>query len=245
MLAGNEARMASLPHQSVKEAAAGPDLSWKSLYKAGGISAFLYVLLGIIVPAVLVFSARYDFDMDGAALLKFIAANTTWFFIFQTLVLVPGILAVVVFAALFAALKHLDKGYAALGATVAITMQILFVAYYPVLLGLVHLGGQYMAVTPARQVAFATAAEALIAQNNAFNPLYEGIFAISILIVSLVMLKGVFHKLVAYLGIATCAAAYIGLALWPIVGVAYFWWWFFFVIWFIAVGWKLYRLGSV
>lgn len=246
MLAGSqsETRMASLTHQSVEEAAEGLDLSWKGLYKAGGISAFLYVILGIIVPAVLIFSTKYDFDMDGAALLKFIAATKNWFLIFQTLVLAPGILAVVTFVALFAALKHLDKGYAALGVTVAITMQILFVAYYPVLLGLVHMGGQYMAATPAQQTAFATAAEALIAQNNAFNPIYEGVFAISILIISLVMLKGVFHKIVAYLGIATCAAAYIGLALWPLVGVAYFWWWFFFVIWFIAVGWKLYRLGN-
>jgi hypothetical protein len=47
------------------------------------------------------------------------------------------------------------------------------------------------------------------------------------------------------LGIATCIAAFIGLALWPIVGVAYFWWWLLFVIWFIAVGWKLYQLGGV
>jgi hypothetical protein len=247
MLAGNqsEARMIAMTRQTAEEAAAGPDLSWKGLYKAGGISAFLYVILGIIVPAVLIFFNQYDFDMDGAEILKFIAATKNWFLIFQTLVLMPGILAVVVFAALFAALKHLDKGYAALGAVLAITMQILFVAYYPVLLGLVHLGGQYMAVEPARQIAFETAAEALLAQNNAFNPLYEGVFAVSILIISLVMLKGVFHKFVAYLGIATFVAAYVGLALWPLVGVAYFWWWFFFVIWFVAIGWKLYRLDSV
>jgi len=60
---------------------------------------------------------------------------------------------------------------------------------------------------------------------------------------SLVMPKGVFHKSVAYLGIATFAAAIIALALFPIIGLTYFWWWAVFAIWFIAVGWKLYRLG--
>ncbi len=228
-----------------EETATGLDLSWKGLYKAGGISAFLYIILGIIVPAVMLLFREYDFDMDGAALLQFIAASKNWFLILQTLVLMPGILAVVVFAALFAALKHLNKGYAALGALIGITMQILFVAYYPVLLGLVHLGSHYMTVDPAHQIAFATAAEALIAQNNAFNPLYEAVFAISILIVSLVMLKGVFSKFAAYLGIVTSVSAYIGLALWPLIGVAYFWWWLFFIVWFIAIGLKLYRLGSI
>jgi len=58
------------------------------------------------------------------------------------------------------------------------------------------------------------------------------------------MLKGVFHKVIVYLGIVTCAAAVIGLALQPIVGIGYLWWWFFFMIWFMAVGWKLYRLGG-
>ena len=115
MLASNRSEASMMPaaQQSVDEVAASPDMSWKGLYKAGGISAFLYVILGIIVPAVMIVSTQYDFDMDGATLLKFIAATKNWFLISQTLVLAPGILAVVTFAALFAVLKHLDKGYAA------------------------------------------------------------------------------------------------------------------------------------
>ena len=52
------------------------------------------------------------------------------------------------------------------------------------------------------------------------------------------------YKGVAYLGIATCAAAFIALSLWPIAGVNYLWWWIFNFVWFIAVGWKLYQLGK-
>jgi hypothetical protein len=162
----------------------------------------------------------------------------------QTLVLGTSLLAIVSFMALFVALNPLNKGYAAIGAVIAITCQLLFMAYYPVLLGLVYLSDQYVAAMDTQQVILATAAESLIAQNNAFNPLYESLFGISILILSLVMLKGIFHKSIAYLGIATCVAAFIGLAIWPIVGVAYFWWWLLFLIWFIAVGWKLNRLGG-
>jgi hypothetical protein len=125
---------------------------------------------------------------------------------------------------------------------VTITCQILFMAYYPILLGLVQLSNQYAKAAEAQQNALATAAEALIAQNSAFNPIYESLFAIGILIFSLVMRKGVFPKSVAYLGIAIAPIAIIALALWPVVGIGYFWWWLFFAVWFIAVGRKLFRL---
>ncbi len=57
------------------------------------------------------------------------------------------------------------------------------------------------------------------------------------------MLKGVFHKSIAYLGIATFVAAITAMALFPLIGVAYLWWWTILTVWLIAVGWKLYRLG--
>jgi len=83
----------------------------------------------------------------------------------------------------------------------------------------------------------------LLAQNNAFNPVYESLFAAGILILSLVMLKGVFPRWVAYLGIATFPACIAAMSLWPLVGLNYFWWWAFFTVWFVAVGLKLLRLG--
>jgi hypothetical protein len=39
----SEERMISMPQQSAEETAVGPDPSWRGLYKAGGISAILYV----------------------------------------------------------------------------------------------------------------------------------------------------------------------------------------------------------
>lgn len=113
------------------------------------------------------------------------------------------------FIALYVALKHLNKSYAAIGAVAAIASQVLFLAYFPIVNGLLYLSDQYVATDT-----------------------------------DVVMLKGVFHKGVAYLGITTFIAAFIGGALKPIIGIGYLWWWALFMIWFIAVGWKLYRLGS-
>lgn len=220
------------------------DTSWRLFFRAGGISALLYVLLGIIVPFILVAAWSYDFHMDAEVLLKYIALHKVMWMTLQTLVLGTSILAIVAFVSLFLALKHVNKSLAALGAMVTSACQVLFMAYYPVLLGLVYLSNQYETASAVQQDSIVSSADALLAINNAFNPLYESVFATGILIISIVMLKGVFHKYVAWIGIAIAPVAFIGLSLWTIIGVGYFWWWLLFVIWFTAVGWKLYRLGQ-
>jgi hypothetical protein len=40
------------------------------------------------------------------------------------------------------------------------------------------------------------------------------------------------------------AVAIIGVALHPMLGIAYVWWWFFFMIWLLAMGWTRFRLGA-
>jgi hypothetical protein len=206
--------------------------------------AFLYVLLGVVVPGLLFLPVGYERGMNGDALLRFIADNRTWWIMVQSFSLGAPILAIVVFAAIFVALKDVNRSYAALGAIIAITCQILFVAFYPLTLGVVHLSDQYMTAVEARQVSLAAAAEALVAVLDAYNPLYEGAFAISILILSLVMLRGVFPRAVAYLGLAAASAAAVALSLWPLIGMGYFWWWLVIVIWFSGAGLRLYKLGS-
>lgn len=233
--------------ESTEMAIDTPDSSWKSLYTAGGICAFLYVLFALVVPFFLFMNnTQLSYMVSGSEILTLIISNgNAWWIALQTMVLGTSFFAIITFVALFVALQHLDKGKAAVGAITAIVIHILFIAYYPVMLGLSHLAKHYQTASDAQQMSFASAAEALLAINNAFNPLYESVFAISILFLSLVMLKGVFHKVVAYLGIITSISAFIALSLWPLVGIGYFWWWLFFMAWFLAVGWKLYRLGRV
>ena len=71
-----------------------------------------------------------------------------------------------------------------------------------------------------------------------------GTFALSILLLCLVMLWGVFPRGVAYAGPATAAGVAVALSLWPILGMDYFWWWLLSVVWFASAGWRLYGLDG-
>jgi hypothetical protein len=229
------------------EAVASPDPSWRDLYRAGGISAFLYIVL-LIVPIVLIFIMPQPPISDGAATLQYIASNKVLYITELVLFLAPSVLAMIVFLALYMALKHLNKSLAAIGALIGIASQIIGLAYNssPQSLNgaLVLLSSQYMAATTAIQkAAYATAAESLIAMTNAVSA--SGIlFSIGILIISLVMLRGVFNKGIAYLGVATGTIAVFSETFRPVIGIGYIVFFILEVIWLIAVGWKLFKLGG-
>jgi hypothetical protein len=245
--ASNKVETTSGAHDSASALITNVDLSWKGLYRAGGISAILYVLLALVIPTIQALTMEYfpsTAEYGGLEFLRFIAANRTWWLILQTLVLGTSIFPIVTFAALFLAIKHLDKSTAALGAMIGMVTWALFIAYYPVLMGTIYLSDKFITASASQQAVYAAAAEALMAINNAFNPLYEPLLAVSILLFSLVMLKGVFHKSIGFLGIATCVAAFVAVALWPVLNVNYFWWWTLLFIWLIAVGWKLLQLSK-
>ena len=231
--------------RSSREAVAAPDPSWRSLYGVGSVSAALYVVL-IIVPLVLLNTTPLPPLSGGAVTLQYIASHKPVYIIELVSFVGLSLPAMVVFLALYVALKHLNKSYAALGALVGIASEVIALAYNsspPSLnTGLLYLSDQYAAATTAAQrAAFATGAEGLIAVSNAVNA--AGILtAMGILILSLVMLKGVFHKGVAYLGIATGAIGIISEALRPIIGPGYYIYGLLLPIWFVAVGWKIYWL---
>src|SRR5579864_7259559 len=151
------------------EAVTAPDASWRSLYRAGGVSATLFVVL-VLVAIVLVVIAPPPLNVDGATTLQYIASHKVLYTIEQALWLAPSVFAAVVFLALFLALKHLNKSYAALGALAGFVSWILGLAI-PTTGGgapvLVYLSDQYAtAATAAQHTAIATAAEAFIAGNN-------------------------------------------------------------------------------
>ncbi len=228
-------------------AEAPADPSWSGLYRAGSVAAALFVVL-VIVPLVLIFTTPQPPISGGAATLQYIASHKfvylTEFVSFVGL----SVPAMVVFLALYAALKHLSKSYAALGALLGIASEVAALAYNssPQSLsgGLLFLSDQYGAVTTSAQhTALATAAESLIAMANGVGA--AGILtAIGILILSLVMLKGVFHKGVASLGVVTGVLGIVCEALRPLLGIGYAVYGLLLPIWFLAVGWKLYKLGS-
>lgn len=109
---------------------------------------------------------------------------------------------------------------------------------------MLFLSDQYAAADPERRQDLVAAAEAVTAPLDAYNPLYETVFAVSVLILSLVMLRGVFSRWTAFLGIAAAASELIGVSLLSLIGMGYFWWWLVFAVWFLAVGWNLWQMRS-
>jgi len=234
--------------RSLGEAETSPDPSWRSLYRAGGVSAMLFFVLNFVVLIVLdsitpqpLGSAEVGSLPSGVATLQYIASNRFVFVLEQALFLGPLVLLLVVFLALYMALKHLNKSYAAIGAIIGIASVVLGLTTFSIMLGLVYLSNQYVVATIVQRDALAATAEGLIAQYNAVS--VSGILlAISILIISLVMLKGVFHKAIAYLGIITGVVGIMSETLRPIIGLGYAVY-IILYIWLIVVGWKLSTLG--
>jgi hypothetical protein len=240
--------------RSSEEAVAGPDPSWSGLYKAGGVSGVLVGIL-FIINIVLLFTTPQAPSSGGVAYLQYIASNRSVYVIEQVLGLAPVFLEIVALLALYMAIKNLNKSYAAIGSLLAIVSQAIVLAYIT-FGGLVYLSDNYMAATTdAQRTAYATAAEWAIAVNNAvsaagIDPILTAC-AIGVLIISLVMLKGVFPKGIAYFGIVTGALGIISafgivvrpIAVPPPLGIGYIVYAFFLTIWFVAVGLKLYRLG--
>ena len=240
--------------KSSEEAVAGPDPSWRGLYKAGGVSGVLVGIL-VILNIVLLFTTPQAPSSGGAATLQYIASNRSVYIVEQALGPPLYFLEIVALLALYIAIKNLNKSYAAVGSVLAIVSQAIILAYVT-FGGLVYLSDNYMAATTeAQRTAYATAAEWAIAVNNAvsaagIDPILTAC-AIGVLIISLVMLKGIFPKGVAYFGIVTGALGIISafgiivrpIAIPPPLGIGYTFYSFFLVIWFVAVGLKLYRLG--
>src|SRR6266568_60117 len=223
-----------------------PDPSWKGLYLAASVCGILFVVLN--VAAIVILAIIPPAPSSGAATLRWIASNKTAYTLELILFVAPSVLAMVVFLALYMALKHVNKSLAAIAALIAIASEVTAAAInsspQSLNAALILLSDQYAAATAeAQRLAFATAAESLIATTNAVN-LAGVMLEVGILIASLVMLRGVFSKWIAYLGIVTGVVGILSEALRPVIGFAYIVYFVLEVIWLIAVGWRLYRLGS-
>ncbi len=227
------------------EARHGPDPSWERLYWVGGISALLAALM-YVVAIIVEFSLPAPPTTGGAAMLDYIAGHRSTYILQQILWLGPSILLTVVFLALYPALKELDKSYAAIGAVLGIVSWAVTLAY-PATGGgapaLVYLSDQYAAATSeAQRAALSAAAVGFLAINDVAT-LMGVLETAAILIVSLVMLRGIFHRGVAYLGIATGAVGIVSEALKPVLGLGYIVYGLLVMVWIAAIGWELVRLA--
>jgi Domain of unknown function (DUF4386) len=227
------------------EVSADPDTTWRRLYRVGGLSGIL-IVVPYLAAIVLISVAPPPLEASGEQTLEYIAAHKWLYGLEQVLWVAPGVLAMIVFLALAVALRRLDSGYAAIAGLVGITAWALTLALptsgggAPVL---VYLSNEYTAATTAeRRIALATVAEGLIAENN--TPSFVGVLTtVGILLISLLMVRGVFSRWIAYLGIATGAIGILSEALRPLIGAGYTVYGVLLLVWFPCAGWSLQRLG--
>jgi hypothetical protein len=178
----------------------------------------------------------------GAATLQYIADHKSAYLLNMVLFLGPSLLSLIVFLALSVALMRVSKSLAASGALVAIAATISSLTPFSLVFGLVPLSDAYVAASAAAQRAPVVAtANGMIAQVNTVSA--GGIlYAVGLLLLSLALLKGVFSKGVAYLGIVTGVVGIVCESLRPILG-AWYGLYGILLLWLLAVGWQLFRLS--
>ena len=232
---------------TVQPPAVGDLHQWKPLFLAAGIASILFVLL-LIAALVLDFLAPPPVH-GGAETLEFIAANKANYIAEQILWILPNILPVVVFTALFVALAPAQKSLALIALIFGALPWALILAV-PVSsrgsLNLIYLSDRYMeAATEEERAVFATAAEALIAENN--TPAIVGtLSAFGILLMAVAMTKGpkaLFPRWVSWLGVATGALGVVSEILRHAAPGFYWGYGILLWAWFIATGIALVRLS--
>jgi hypothetical protein len=222
---------------------------WGLLYLTAGASSVLFVLL-LVAALVLDFLAPPPVN-GGAATLEFIAANKANYVVEQVLWILPNILPVLVFAALFVALSRFQKSLPLIALVFGGLPWALLLAV-PVSsrgsLNLVYLSDRYMlAGTDDERRVYATAAEAIIAENN--TPAIVGaLSALGILLMGLAMRtgrKGQFPRYLAWLGIGTGGLGVVSEILRHAFPGFYWGYGILLWVWFAATGIALIRLSRL
>jgi len=223
------------------------DSSWKGLYKWGGILALLAGVLYILFIALAI---GMGIPPSGAEdLLKYYSGQTTLAYSAYGLEMLADILLLPAVFALYLTLKGINKN-AMLAASgfgglfVALDLGVIAVSA----IALVTLSQNYAAATSDIQrtayVATASYSLAVISvSERVFSSVIPSLWG---LITGVVMLRGIFSKSTAYLGIAASIVGFAysisifapSLAILVVIEVL------IFAVWFMLAGYRLYRLGK-
>lgn len=224
----------------------GPDPSWRSLYRAGAVSAALAVVMYVTALVIFVATTAPP-TAGGAATLEYVDAHRTVYIVRQVLWLAPSLPLIVVFLAVAVALRRLSSSFAAIAGVVAVASWALSFAWPTTgegSLAMVRLSDRYAsAATDAERASFVAGAELLIALND--TQVVIGVLqTLGILLISLLMLKGVFPRGLAWLGVATGGIGIVSEALRPLLGWAYAIYGMLIFVWLIWLGWALWKRAA-
>jgi hypothetical protein len=225
------------------------DSDGQSLYRVGGISA---LALGIAYIVIIALYVPIGASPHGAeARLTYLAENTTVWWAILSLSVLTDFLFIPVALSLYFALKGINK-YVMLIATTFVGMFIVLdlALTWTNYTALITFSGNYAAATTDAQravvIAAATYPSAVLESSLLF--VYNSLtLALGILMTGFVMLKGIFSKSTAYVGLATGIFGMIAVvgsffvsALGAIIILASV----FTTIWLFFVGYRLYDLSQ-
>ncbi len=219
--------------------------SWRTVYRAGALSTGLAVAL-YVVALVLVFASDLAPTSGGADMLAYIDANRTLYIVKQVLWLFPGVLLMVTFVSLTVALMDVNRSYALIAGVIGVASWAGTYAWPTSGEGsfvLLMLSDRYAdATTDADRAALVASAETMMAYNDA--PAALGVMqALGVLLVSAVMLRGIFPRGLAWLGIVTGAVGIVCEALRPWLGMVYSTYGILLFAWLIWVALALWRMA--
>jgi hypothetical protein len=219
------------------------DVDQKQWYRVGGIAALvLAVAYIIIVPLYARVGAP---PSGGEAWFHYLPGKTTIWWAILGLSVLTDLLFVPVALALYLALKEINKNAmllatAFVGLFVVLDLAVTWTHYASILVLYSNYSRAADDVQRAGYIAAANYASAVLA-----SPL-EIVYAIvtlsfGILVIGFVMLRGVFNKITAYLGVATGILGIVSLAGFSLTIIMNA---LFATAWVLLVGYRLYRLAQ-
>jgi len=227
--------------------AVDPDGKW--LYRVGGISALILAIAYIITIPLYVYVGAPP--SGGEARLQYLALNTTVWWAILGLSVLTDFLFVPVALSLYLALKGVNRNAmlvatAFVGLFIVLDLAVTWSNYA----SLITLSGNYAAATNDAQratyVAAASYPSAVLASS--LEAVYSiMVLSFGILMIGLVMLKGIFRKSTAYLGLVTGILGIVSVAgpfFVSTLSVTIIITSVLTTVWVLFVGYRLYRLGQ-
>jgi hypothetical protein len=225
------------------------DSDWKWMYRVGGISG---ILLGIAYIVIIVLYIPVGAPPNGAeARLGHIAGSSMLWWVILWLSAMTDFLFVPLAFALYHALKGINKNMMLLGITFVLLFIVLDLALtWTNYASIIVLSGDYTSAVDETQRAAIVAAATyptLVLESTLLFVYNTLTLSIGILISGLVMLKGIFSKATAYLGIATGIlgiVAVFGPFMIPASSATIIFASLLTTLWVMFAGYRLFKLGS-
>jgi len=224
--------------------------NWKLLCRMGGVAGFLFLVYCLATMVQMAVLGGPPASVEDA--FRMLQQNRFVGLLrldFPTVVVLP--LYYLVFFGLFAALKDTDRTHAAIG-TALVFLGVTLVLAMPTALPLIALSDKYATATSeAMKARYLAAGEAVLATDiwHGTGAYMGGIFVQSGAVwISVVMLRGIFSKVTAYVGIVTHGLDLVHIVFAPfmpkvsaifmiIAGLGY-------PLWLFLVGRRLLQLGK-